>query len=129
MWALKKPMRSQPNAHMGGSNWTHETWVSGGVPIHVYQNYANGNLKRLSEGALRASGPPVGDGNFSVQMIVPSFAEAGLVRVSTLAGSGYDPSAGFTITDASSSMSATLTVDRAFTTDGTTSEQSAFKLG
>jgi len=50
--------------------------------------------------------------------------------VSTLAAGGYDPSAGFTVTDASSSTpSATLTVDRAFTTDGTTSEQAAFKPG
>jgi hypothetical protein len=62
-----------------GTNWTHESWASG-VPINLYQNYGNGNLKRLAEGN---SGPPDSEGNFSVQMTIPSSAEAGLVTVAT----------------------------------------------
>jgi hypothetical protein len=81
---------------VSGSNWTHETWASG-VPIHVYQNYGNGNLKRLSEGH---SGLPDGEGKFSVQMTVPSSAEAGLVTISALTGGGYTPDAQFTVTGA-----------------------------
>jgi hypothetical protein len=52
---------------VSGTNWTHETWASG-VPIHVYQNYGNGNLKRLAEGH---SGPPGSDGKFRLRMIIP----------------------------------------------------------
>ena len=108
---------------VSGTNWTHPSWASG-VPINIYQNYGNGNLKRLAEGH---SGRPDSDGRFRVEMTIPSSAEAGLVTVSTLAGGGYDPSAGFTVTG--STPTATLTVDRAFTTNGTTTEQSAFKPG
>src|SRR5688572_28413892 len=58
-----------------GTNWTHPSWADG-VPINIYQNYGNGNLKRLAEGH---SGAPDSEGRFQVRMTVPSSAEPGLV--------------------------------------------------
>ena len=109
-----------------GTNWTHPSWASG-VPVNIYQNYGNGNLKRLADGN---SGRPDAQGNFSIQMVVPSSAEAGLVTVAALTGGGSSTDAQFTVVGGSpTASSAKLAVDRAFTTDGTTTERATFKPG
>ena len=79
-----------------GTNWTHPSWADG-VPINIYQNYGNGNLKRLAEAH---SGPPDNAGNFRISMTIPASAEAGLVTVGTLTGGGYAPDADFTVAGA-----------------------------
>jgi hypothetical protein len=93
----------------------------------MYQNYGNGNLKRIAEGD---SGQPDGNGDFRIKMTVPLSAQPGIVTVSALLGGGWSPDAQFTVTgDSSQSPSPTLKVDRAFTTNGTTAERSTFKPG
>src|SRR5687768_13681446 len=67
---------------VSGTNWIHETWASG-VPINLYQNYGNGNLKRLGEGH---SGPPDEGGGFRIVMTIPLSAEPGIVTVAALTG-------------------------------------------
>jgi hypothetical protein len=79
---------------VGGVGWTEETYASG-VPIEVAQNHGNGNWVRLEGGV---TGIPDANGNFAVQLEIPTSAQPGLLAIYTVDGSGGSgPSADFTV--------------------------------
>jgi Peptidase A4 family len=101
-----------------------------GLPIQVDVDHGNGNWELLGTVATAQVNT---DGTFRVAIQIPAKAPAGLLAISAVTGSGGSPFASFNCTGTQSTppgqQATTVSVDRAFTTDGTPHELAGFTPG